>query len=1435
MHRQFLLYFEDFERLSHGEYTVGWVCVLVSELNAARALLDEEDEQLQPCDGDENSYLLGRMGHHNVVITFPGSGTYGPISAAQTVTNMLRSFRSIRFGLMVGIGGGAPQPPHSDDTTMDIRLGDIVVSSPKGNHGGVLYYDMGKQKDGGVFEISSHMNKPPKILLKALELLQSDHDFAEGQINEYIEDVARRSMKLPALRKYRFPGRDSDQLFRSEYAHVGGDDCSGCDKAEMEDRIERDFNQPIVHYGLIASGNAVMRSAQRRNELRDLWSVACFEMEAAGLMDDFPCIVIRGICDYSDDHKNKKWQPYAAVVAAAYGKDLLRVIQPREVESAEPVTGMIKELKEDVTAIATVVMKEHNHKLLDWIAPPSYAEQHLDIVEQLQQGTGTWFLESPEFSTWLKTENDTLFCPGIPGAGKTVLASLVIEYLLKLSRQRKIHVMYLYCNYRRAEDQTYEKLIAILLRQLIEQIDILPDQVKSLYNSHAGKITRRSSKDIFKTLLAVIGSLEHVFWVVDALDECTPKVRTELILRLQDFRKKVKTNFLVTSRPIDNIVQHFTDSPHLKIRADKRDVERYIDSQIEQLPHFMRNSTTLQEKIRTQISETVDGMFLLAKLNMNSLSEKMTELEVEDVLENMEKHPADLRSAYGDALTRIETQAEGHRNWAYRILTWLLYARRPLRAVEIQHALAVRLGDRRIELKNLPDIGEVISLCAGLVTLNQESKTIELVHYTTQQFFMSISNPPNWMHEAQQQITAICVTYLSFDVFGTGFCSTDKELDDRLKKNALYDYAARNWGYHAQKTSNNENDVVVGFLEKELHVAASSQAMMASPASLGYRQRATEQMGGLQLAAFFGLTRPMRRFLENGYDLNTVDSNGHTPLFYAAANGHDCAVKLLLAEREVQLNSVATGYRNGRLYSGRTPLSFAAANGHETVVRLLLAKQGIDPNCQATDYADDGKSPLSFAAAKGHELVVKLLLSQEGIDTDSEAVGQHHGRTPLSFAAEKGHKGVVMLLINAEGVNPDSKAGGYGINCGRSPLSFAAGNGHIDVVELLLTKDSVDPDSKSAYGQTPLSFASASGHEMVAKLLLDREDVNPDSVATGYIYKGRTPLSFAAGTGHNTIVKRLLSKGANPNSIDENRHTPLSFAAMEGHEEVVKTLLKDDAVDPDSTATGFYNKRTPLSLAAERGYESIVKLLLAMRGVNPDSVNQTGRTPLSFAASNGHEGVAKLLLSISKVDPDSRDINKRTPLSFAAANGYKNVVSLLLDNDEVDPDSRATGYFNGRTPLSLAAEEGHETVVRLLLARDEVEADSMGYKRQTPLSFAAAGGHEAVVKLLLARSSVNPDSTSHNKQTPLSFAAANGHEEVVKLLLATGKVEADSRASNGRTPLSFAAEKGHEGVAKVLLATKSVNQFAKDSNGQTALSFAAASGHWAVIRLLQEE
>lgn len=197
---------------------------------------------------------------------------------------------------------------------------------------------MGTLEESGPV-IKSHLNKPPQVLLKAMKLLQLNHGFGKGNMWHYIDQVTRSNM--PGMEAARHPGGDNDQLFQSGYKHKDGDTCLGCDTSKIVARAKRESTRAEVHYGQIASGNMVMRNAKKRDTLRKMWRVICLEMEAAGLMDNFPCTVIRGICDYSDSHKNKQWQAYAALTAAAYAKDLLMTVQPEEVELTPPANDIM--------------------------------------------------------------------------------------------------------------------------------------------------------------------------------------------------------------------------------------------------------------------------------------------------------------------------------------------------------------------------------------------------------------------------------------------------------------------------------------------------------------------------------------------------------------------------------------------------------------------------------------------------------------------------------------------------------------------------------------------------------------------------------------------------------------------------------------------------------------------------------------------------------------------------------------------------------------------------------------------------------------------------------------------------------------------------------------------------------------------------------------
>jgi nucleoside phosphorylase len=318
-------------------YTVGWICAIVTEFIAAQEFLDEEhDPPNSLAQNDENNYALGKVGNHNVVIAVLPQGEYGTTPATAVAKDMLSSFPNVRIGLMVGIGGGAPSPKH------DIRLGDVVVSAVGNGKGGVFQYDFGKELQDQDFQDTGFLNQPPTVLRTAVNGLIAQYKRKGHQFEETIRCILENNSRL--RKEYERPDPNSDRLYQSEIVHPPNSKEScvnicGADPSKLILRRERtdDEDNPAIHYGLIASANRLMKDALLRDKLAKDKDVLCFEMEAAGLMNRFPCLVIRGICDYSDSHKNKEWQGYAAMAAAAYAKDLLNRIPPNKVEAEKRI------------------------------------------------------------------------------------------------------------------------------------------------------------------------------------------------------------------------------------------------------------------------------------------------------------------------------------------------------------------------------------------------------------------------------------------------------------------------------------------------------------------------------------------------------------------------------------------------------------------------------------------------------------------------------------------------------------------------------------------------------------------------------------------------------------------------------------------------------------------------------------------------------------------------------------------------------------------------------------------------------------------------------------------------------------------------------------------------------------------------------------------
>jgi ankyrin repeat protein len=560
---------------------------------------------------------------------------------------------------------------------------------------------------------------------------------------------------------------------------------------------------------------------------------------------------------------------------------------------------------------------------------------------------------------------------------------------------------------------------------------------------------------------------------------------------------------------------------------------------------------------------------------MNSLVPKLNVKKVKTALKTLPQGSDAYDIAYTAAMDRISAQGKEASEMAKKTLSWILCARRPLSTLELLHALAVEVDETEIDRDNILDPEQLLTLCAGLVTIDEASDNVRFIHYTTQEYLQRTRE--TWFPYADVEIARICTAYLSLDELSAGPCSSKQDFDRRIETLALLDYAAVHWGAHMNVlveedfASDLGSEVVTKalvFLSNGSCLGSASQALFMSGRTFfpdSTIAREGEGFSGSHWIGRFGLAVLFRRWDSGGAQRDNRDVFGRTPLSWAAGEGHEVVSKLLLETGKVDADS--------KDYYCQTPLSWASRNGREAIVKLLLEFE-VDVNSKDC-Y---GQTPLLFATQHSQEGVVKLLLGANMVEVDSR---DHNCRTPLSIAVRRKDEATVKLLLNTRQADVESK------NLhGETPLSFAATEGHEGMLKLLLDSSStVGIESRDEYGKTLLSLASEYGQAAIVKLLLDtgKADVNSKDG------DGRTPLLLATRSKHEAVINVLLDTGkVDIDSKDNSGRTPLLWASRNGQEVVVQLLLDTGKADINARDS---NDWTPLLCATEKGDVKIVKLL----------------------------------------------------------------------------------------------------------------------------------------------------------------------------------------------------------------------------------------------------
>ncbi|KAG2420541.1 hypothetical protein HFD88_000153 [Aspergillus terreus] len=362
----------ELRRPSHrADFEIALICALPVEFDAVEALFDEyyegENFTYGKAPGDPNAYTTGRLHNHNVVLAYlPGMGKSNAASAA---ASFRASFNRIKLCIVVGICGGVPNPKGTDDEKQTL-LGDVIIST------GLIQFDFGRQYPTGFVRkdtLQDSLNRSNTAIRSYLAKLSGamSHKRLKDKTAFYIAELCGKDGFQASL----YPGADNDRLYEPTYRHKhqNSDSCPTCARCHDKDakvcsaalvssceelgcqdshlvtrtRVERargigpgghplsveearEAQKPSIHFGLIASGDLVMKSGRHRDEIASRENVIAFEMEGAGVWESFPTVIIKGVCDYADSHKSKVWQKYAAATAAACMKAFLLEWRPED-------------------------------------------------------------------------------------------------------------------------------------------------------------------------------------------------------------------------------------------------------------------------------------------------------------------------------------------------------------------------------------------------------------------------------------------------------------------------------------------------------------------------------------------------------------------------------------------------------------------------------------------------------------------------------------------------------------------------------------------------------------------------------------------------------------------------------------------------------------------------------------------------------------------------------------------------------------------------------------------------------------------------------------------------------------------------------------------------------------------------------------------------
>ncbi|KAI1399828.1 ankyrin repeat-containing domain protein [Hypoxylon fuscum] len=1053
--------------------------------------------------------------------------------------------------------------------------------------------------------------------------------------------------------------------------------------------------------------------------------------------------------------------------------------------------------------------------MLEWLGAPNPSFKHNDLRKKRAKDTGSWLLFSDAFITWREAKNSTFWLYGIPGCGKSVLSSVVIEHIRQHGsfEDRAVALAYYHFDFSDEVTSRLEPMLRSLISQLSSWHGEPPDSLEKCvtkllsrkrYKYKKDVVYREdtaqpSTEDLMNVLHGITEEFDEIVLVIDALDECLDQEELlENLTSILSWNAKCLRVFL-SSRNTPGISTALDSKATQKIEAASmnvgEDINRFIQEQLATHPKLRKWPAILRNEIQEILRSQAHGMFRWVDCQISILGKCVTTRDVKKTLKSL---PKTLSDTYTSALRSIE---EAHWDYAIRILMFLAISPKPLTIGEAVEVLAIDFETEETpffdEDLRMPDQTDILTMCATLVTpatirqLGADGEIIEvtelrLAHHTVKEYLLSELFKLNLPYKCPFKDEQEVYTYAA-EVSLAYLLALQQSLDpELLVDRPLSRYAAESWLYYYERSQPGSNVL-------RLAVRLLQDDGETEP----YRN----------WCRLFDITRPWRQ-----PNLDRIELP--SPLYYMCAQGAEAIV--------LQLLQAGADPNSGKLIYG-TCLQSAASKGHVRIVKALL-EAGANPNDSADDYQEGLYcNSIVAASAAGHETIVALLL-EYGADPNNKSRFPTYG-SALTKAARRNSVGIVKLLIDA-GADPNSyNSKPRDVN----PLEAAASRGYKECVALMLPKAS----EKTALGGLRVSRQNRELIEVFVPFI-------PDGV-----------MYYAAGLGYEDMVTDLLAKGAKPETqvnhgykAEQNYSSSLSEACKMGHFSIAKRLVENGA-DVNAKSKDRSSGTFPLANATIGGYADIVDLLL-QHGAEVNANGQSGPA-LQIACFEGHADIVKTLMDhgASLTCGDGR---YGGPVQAAVLGNHLDILELVVSAG-ADVNLRAgearimgggVGLYQG--PIHAAVATSNTTMLDWLLdhGADVSMRDiksGFGVRSGPPLTVAAEAGHiEMLRRLLEAGADVNQVGESSYSSPPIFEAVKKENPDVVKYLLSAG---ADPNALGSYygdriTTLTQACMRESAEVVEALLeAGADVHKFsAWRDQDEPALITAARDGTIDIIRTL---